>query len=129
METVLIIRATGNIGTAMAKGALRTGRHVLAVVRNSASAEKPFRSLGMKEGITTVEADILSDNVVQSVAARVKTGEFPKFQHVIASGRIKDQESTPTGYVSEMLSWWSVHRDSFERYHARRNAPNYVSKF
>ncbi|KAF2489323.1 putative short-chain dehydrogenases/reductase [Lophium mytilinum] len=85
METVLIIGATGNIGTAAVKGALNAGLQVLAVVRNSASAEKLFQNLGTKEGIKTVEADILSDDGVQSVVDQVKEGKLPTFQHVYAT--------------------------------------------
>lgn len=87
METVLIIGATGNIGTAAVQGALDAGLHVLAIVRNTASANKLFRNLGTKVGITTVEADILSDKGVQSVVDRVKEGNLPAFQHVYATGQ------------------------------------------
>jgi NAD(P)-dependent dehydrogenase (short-subunit alcohol dehydrogenase family) len=86
METVLIVGATGNIGTAAVKGALNAGLQVLAIVRNSASAEKLFRNVGTREGITTVEADILSDTGVQSVVDQVKEGKLPTFQHVYATG-------------------------------------------
>ncbi|KFY39724.1 hypothetical protein V495_05762 [Pseudogymnoascus sp. VKM F-4514 (FW-929)] len=86
METVLIVGATGNIGTAALMGALRAGRNMLAVVRNSASADKLFQNLGTKDGIATIEADILSDNGVQSVVDRVKEGKLPAFQHVYAAG-------------------------------------------
>ncbi|PVI02970.1 putative short-chain dehydrogenases/reductase [Periconia macrospinosa] len=85
METVLIVGATGNIGTAAAKGALSAGRNVLAVVRNSASADKLFQNLGTKDRITTIEADILSENGVQSVVHKVKEGKLPAFQHVYAA--------------------------------------------
>jgi NAD(P)-dependent dehydrogenase (short-subunit alcohol dehydrogenase family) len=87
METVLIVGATGNIGTAAVKGALNAGLQVLAVVQNSASANKLFQNLGTKEGIITVEANILSDQGVQSVVDRVKKGELPTFQHVYATGQ------------------------------------------
>jgi len=77
MDTVLIIGSTGNIGTAAVRGALNAGRHVLAVVRNAASADRLFQNLGTKEGVTTVEADILSDNGVQSIIDQVKEGRLP----------------------------------------------------
>lgn len=56
MQTVLIIGATGNIGASAIHAALRSKLHVLAIVRNQASAEKLFRNVGTREGITTVEA-------------------------------------------------------------------------
>lgn len=86
METVLIIGATGNIGVAAIKAALRTKRNVLAIVRNQASADKLTRHVGSREGITTVEADITSDTAVQSVVDQVKSGKLPAFQHVYATG-------------------------------------------
>src|SRR3954468_15282685 len=71
MENVLIIGATGNIGIAAVLGALRSKRNVLAVVRNQASAEKLFQHIGTRDGITTVEADIMSDGGVQAVVDQV----------------------------------------------------------
>ena len=59
-ETVLVIGATGNIGVSAVFAALRSGRKVLAVVRNQASAEKLFKAIGSRENITTVEADDLA---------------------------------------------------------------------
>jgi NAD(P)-dependent dehydrogenase (short-subunit alcohol dehydrogenase family) len=87
METVLIVGATGNIGTAAVRGALNAGRHVLAVVRDSASADKLFRNIGTRDGITAVKADILSDNGVRAVVDQVKEGKLPVFQHVYATGQ------------------------------------------
>lgn len=86
METVLIIGATGNIGIAAIQAVLCSNRNVLAIVRNEASADKMFRLVGMQEGITTVEADITSDQGVQSVVDRVKAGKLPAFQHVYSAG-------------------------------------------
>lgn len=86
METVLIIGATGNIGTAVVQGALNAGRHVIAAVRNTASANKLYQNLGTKTGITTVETDILSEKGVQFVVDLVKEGKLPPFQHVYAAG-------------------------------------------
>lgn len=82
METVLVVGATGNIGTSAIIGALRSGRRVLAVVRNDNSATKLFRNLGTKEGITTVQADVTSEDGVRSVVEQVKSGKLPAFQHV-----------------------------------------------
>ncbi|ETS83459.1 hypothetical protein PFICI_05335 [Pestalotiopsis fici W106-1] len=98
-ETVLVVGATGNIGTSAVMGALRCGRDVLAVVRNTASAEKLFRNVGTREGITTVEADVLSDSGVQGVVDRIRQGELPAFQHVYstAGGAISN---TPLSEVS-----------------------------
>ncbi|RDW80268.1 hypothetical protein BP6252_04906 [Coleophoma cylindrospora] len=85
METVLVIGATGNIGVAAVQAVLRSGRKVLAVVRNEASAQKLFQHLGTKEGITIVEADILSDQGVKSVVDQVRAGKLPAFQHVYSA--------------------------------------------
>jgi NAD(P)-dependent dehydrogenase (short-subunit alcohol dehydrogenase family) len=85
-EVVLVVGATGNIGVSATIAALRTGRSVLAIVRNPASAEKLFKNVGSSQGITTVEADIASDKGVQSVIEQVKAGKLPAFQHVFASG-------------------------------------------
>jgi NAD(P)-dependent dehydrogenase (short-subunit alcohol dehydrogenase family) len=87
METVFVIGATGNIGVSVVKAALNTKRNVLAVVRNATSAAKLFEHVGTSEGITTVEADVTSENGVQSVVDRVQKGELPPFQHVYATGR------------------------------------------
>ncbi|KAI4603507.1 hypothetical protein KJ359_003319 [Pestalotiopsis sp. 9143b] len=87
-ETVLVVGATGNIGTAAVIGALRSGRDVLAVVRGAASADKLLRNVGSYKGrgsVTTVEADVLSEDGVQGVVDRVKRGELPAFQHVYST--------------------------------------------
>lgn len=86
METVLVIGATGNIGAAAVKGALNTGRQVLAIVRNEASAGKLYKNLGTRQGITTTEADILSENGVRTVVDNVRSGKLPRFQHVFSAG-------------------------------------------
>lgn len=87
VETIFVIGATGNIGTSAVQAALSAGYHVLATVRNAASAAKLFRNLGgEKDGVTTVEVDCVSDTGVQSVVDRVRAGELPAFQHVYACG-------------------------------------------
>ena len=88
METVLVVGATGNIGVSVIIAALRSKRNVLAVVRNKASADKMFQHVGMKEGITIVEADVTSEHGVQAVVDRVKAGELPHFQHVYSTGML-----------------------------------------
>lgn len=87
METVLVVGATGNIGVSAVKAALNTKRNVLAIVRNASSAAKLFEHVGTSQGITTVEADVTSEDGVQSVVDRVRQGELPSFQHVYATGR------------------------------------------
>ncbi|KAI9147166.1 hypothetical protein HJFPF1_13198 [Paramyrothecium foliicola] len=87
-ETVLLVGATGNIGVAMAIAALRSKRQLLALVRNQASAEKLYKYLGTREGVITVEVDIMSEDGIQSVVDRVKAGELPSFQHVFSSGQL-----------------------------------------
>lgn len=86
METVLIVGATGNIGVSAAKAALSTGRQVLAIVRNNASAAKLFHHLGTKENVITVEADVCSETGVQEVVDQVEAGKLPAFQHVFSAG-------------------------------------------
>lgn len=86
METILVVGATGNIGTAAIIGALRSGRKILAIVRNQESASKLFRNVGSEEGITTVQADVTSDTGVKSVVDEVRAGKLPAFQHVYCAG-------------------------------------------
>ncbi|KAF2224425.1 hypothetical protein BDZ85DRAFT_260949 [Elsinoe ampelina] len=83
LETVLVVGATGNIGVAAIQGALRSGRNVLAIVRNQASAKKLDEHVpDGHDRITTVEADIMSDKGVQGVVDQVRAGSLPAFQHV-----------------------------------------------
>ena len=86
METVLVVGATGNIGVSAVQAAVRSGRHVVAVVRNEASARKLFQHVGTQAGISTVEADILSDRGIQGIGERVESGHLPAFQHVYSAG-------------------------------------------
>lgn len=86
LERVLVIGATGNIGVAAVKGALRSGRQVLAIVRNQASADKLYKHVGSKEGIQVVEASVTSDTGVKSVVDQVKAGKLSAFQHVYTCG-------------------------------------------
>lgn len=86
MPTILTIGSSGNIGVAAITAALRNKFTVLAIVRNQSSAEKLFKHVGTKEGITIVEADITSPEGVQGVVDRVRAGELPSFQHVYCSG-------------------------------------------
>ncbi|KAK0611346.1 hypothetical protein B0T14DRAFT_440603 [Immersiella caudata] len=81
-ETVLVVGATGNIGVAALKGALNSGRNVLAIVRNQNSADKLVKHVGTSEGITFIEADITSDSGVRGVVDQVRAGTLPEFQHV-----------------------------------------------
>lgn len=85
-EHVLVIGASGNIGVSAIKGALRSGRQILAIVRNQASADKLYKHVGSSEGITVVEADVTSGTGVKSVVDRVKAGKLPAFQHVYTCG-------------------------------------------
>jgi NAD(P)-dependent dehydrogenase (short-subunit alcohol dehydrogenase family) len=86
MERVLVVGATGNIGVAAIKGALRSGRSVLAMVRNQASADKLYKHVGTSKGIQVVEADVTSDTGVKGVVDQVKAGKLPPFQHVYTCG-------------------------------------------
>lgn len=86
MSTILVVGATGNIGVSAITAALRNKYKVLAIVRNQDSEEKLFKHVGTKEGITTTEADVLSETGVQGVVEKVKKGELPAFQHVYSCG-------------------------------------------
>ena len=110
MPTVLAVGATGNVGVAAIVGALRNKFNVLAIVRNQSSADKLFEHVGTKDGITTVEADITSENGVQSVVDKVKAGKLPAFQHVHTCGMLidfihVDCESYVTDYVCVAGAW------------------------
>lgn len=87
MERVLIVGASGHIGTSAVIGALRSKREVLAVVRSQPSAEKLFSHTGTKEGITVVEADPTSATDLQTVVDRVAQGDLPAFQHVYTASK------------------------------------------
>jgi len=89
MPTVLVVGATGNVGVSVITAALRRKLNVLAVVRNQASAAKMFQHVGTKDGITVVEADITSEDGLQSVVQQVKAGKLPAFQHVYSTGTHK----------------------------------------
>ena len=86
METVLVVGASGIIGVSVIIASLRSKRHVLAIVRNEASARKLFQHVGTKEGITIVEADVTAEDGVEKVVHKVKFGELPAFQHVYSTG-------------------------------------------
>lgn len=88
METVLVVGASGNIGVSVIIATLRSGRRALAVVRNEDSKAKIIKHVGTGEGITFVEADVLSENGIQGVVDRVKAGELPAFQHVYSTGML-----------------------------------------
>jgi len=86
MQTILVVGATGNIGVSAVTAALRSKYKVLAVVRNQASADKLVKFIGSSEGITFVEANVLSDSGIRGVVDQVRAGKLPSFQHVWASG-------------------------------------------
>lgn len=88
METVLVVGATGNIGVSAVKAALNSDRKVLAVVRNQQSADKLLKHIGIpvSDGLTCIEANILSDSGIRGVVDKVRAGELPSFQHVYSCG-------------------------------------------
>ncbi|KAF5869563.1 putative short-chain dehydrogenase reductase sdr protein [Botrytis fragariae] len=113
MENVLVIGATGNIGVAAVLGALQSKRHVLAIVRNQASADKLFKHVGTKNGITTVEADIMSEGGVQTVVDQVRAGKLPDFQHVYsAAGGAYGATSLTELSLNELRQIMSVNFES-----------------
>lgn len=87
-ETVLVFGASGNVGIAAVLGALRAKRNVIAIVRNQATAEKIFKYIGTRDGITTVEADINSEESIKGVVDQARAGKLPSFQHVWASRKL-----------------------------------------
>ena len=87
IETVLVFGASGNMGVAAIIGALQAHRHVIAVVRNQASAEKMFQQVGRRDGITIVDADITSEVSMRDVVDQVRAGKLPSFQHVWCSSK------------------------------------------
>ena len=101
MPTVLAVGATGNIGVAAIIAALRSKLNVLAIVRNQSSADKLFQHVGTKEGITTVEADITSENGVQGVVDQVKAGKLPAFQHVYSCGMFARQNGGRVSHCAD----------------------------
>lgn len=92
-ETVLVVGSTGNIGISAVIGALDTKRDVLAVVRNQESAEKLFKHVGTREGITVAEADITSEADMLRLMEDVKAGKLPAFQHVYAAGKTRKRRT------------------------------------
>ena len=73
-------------------------------MRNQASAEKLFGNVGTREGITTVEADIMSDRGVKDVVEKVRKGELPAFQHVYAAGEFVLRQS------ADIIAFWLTRR-------------------
>lgn len=94
-ETVLVVGSTGNIGVSAVIGALHTKRDVLAVVRNQESAEKLFKHVGTREGITIAEADITSEADMLRLVGDIKAGKLPAFQHVYAAGKSHQHAHAP----------------------------------
>lgn len=84
-ETVLIFGASGNMGVSAVIAALRSGRQVIAVVRNKANGEKIYKYAGTREGITVAEADPTSEDSLRALVDQVRAGKLPSFQHVWAS--------------------------------------------
>lgn len=115
METVLVVGATGNIGTSAIIGALRSGRKVLAIVRNDSSAAKLFRNLATKEGVTTVQADVTSENGVRSVVEQVKAGRLPAFQHVYCCGEYLAHFPEDRRWMLTSDSWRKLRSDDLAR--------------
>lgn len=125
VPTILAVGATGNIGVAAILAARKCQYNVLAIVRNQASADKLFQHVGSREGITTVEADVTSENGVQSVVDRVRAGELPAFQHVHSScelsslllqlidGQLEDREGSC--WLMRRVCRWCVDRYTAER--------------
>lgn len=106
-ESVLVVGSTGHIGISAVIAALRSKRNVLAVVRNASAAQKLFHHVGTSDGITTVEADAVSEHGVQSVVDRVEKGELPAFQHVYSAGKYNDKTLKNKITDPKRLTWWA----------------------
>ncbi|KAH1435584.1 hypothetical protein V6Z98_001426 [Aspergillus fumigatus] len=91
MQTVLSVGAAGKIGASAIHAALSSEFHVLAMVRKHISAEKLFYNVGAHEGITTVEADIMSDRRVKGVVEKVRKGKLPVY--AAGAGELFDMTS------------------------------------
>lgn len=104
-ETVLVVGATGNIGTSAVTAALNSKRNVIAIVRNQASANKLVKNVGTSKGITFVEADIASTSAIKDVVERVRAGNLPAFQHVWSSGMCH-ADYADLNLLTEGRSWW-----------------------
>lgn len=125
METVLIVGATGNIGVSAVKAVLQTGRHVLAAVRDQASAEKLFHHVGTKDGITIVEADVCSENGVQAIVDLVRQDKLPAFQHVYAAGLLLRGSRAGTSSAKMKGSRRWIFNYAVAGYQHRRLAPDH----
>lgn len=108
METVLVVGASGNIGVSVIIAALRSGRKVLALVRNAAAEQKIIQHAGTKDGITFVEAQVTDESSVQRVVDRVKSGELPAFQHVYSAGKYKIPLSFPKSLKYSLMHKYIV---------------------
>lgn len=111
METVLVVGSTGNIGTAAVIGALRSGRNVLAIVRNQNSADKLVKSVGKADGITFAYADVASTTGIKSVVEQVRAGKLPAFQHVWSTGMFGFSSQVEL-VLTLLRSWWRICRNS-----------------
>ncbi|KAI9166436.1 hypothetical protein HJFPF1_02537 [Paramyrothecium foliicola] len=120
METVLVVGSTGNIGLSAVLGALRSQRKVLAIVRNRDSAIKLLRYVRWGEGITIVEADIMSESGVRGVVDQVKAGKLPAFQHVYAAAGGANGTTPLKDLTTEELL---AYRDTIQ-YLIEQNNPN-----
>jgi len=125
METVLVVGATGNIGVSAIKGALRSQRKVLAIVRNQDSASKLAKYIGSSEGITFVEANVLSDSGVRGVVDQVRTGKLPPFQHVYSCGLFAIKLTIQRSPLTCQSSWRRVHDNSPQGHHQQPATPQY----
>ena len=119
-----MIGATGNIGVSVTIAALRSKREVLAVVRNQAAAEKLYQHVGTKAGITTVEADITSDDGVRNVVDMVKSGKLPSFQHVYVASMLFFRSVVNEGSKSGNSSFnsWNICLREYSRNFQPRSA-------
>ncbi|WYZ45787.1 hypothetical protein EsH8_IX_000012 [Colletotrichum jinshuiense] len=128
-ETVLVIGATGNIGTAVILGALQSGRNVLAVVRNQDSAKKLSENLGEgQDKITVVEADVISDQGVQGVVDKVRAGALPAFRHVFSSVGGGYTEKTMLETTTEELREFMTHNFESNFFAYRATIPYLLEK-
>lgn len=87
-ETILIIGATGNMGTAAITAGLKASYNILALIRSTASKEKLLANLPPNldtTRITFATTDVTSPTGVREIVDHVKEGQLPPFHHVWAS--------------------------------------------
>jgi len=75
-------------------------------MRNQNSADKLVKYIGSSEGITFLEANVLSGSGVKGVVDQVRPGKLPAFQHVYSSGWLPIILTSQGSLATEFRSSW-----------------------